>query len=325
MTRERIQSALVIEDDADWDVLLKAQMTEFARGTRFIRNATLPMHSPYGDNWDLMTLGHIGINNLINHDQRYWVTKNDPTVIADVRRKWMRKPDLSAPALGGDHTRLVLEVSKMSATTAYAVSLRGAARLLYDQSVLPNAEAIDMAILKLCRYDTWGLPFCLGAYPMIFGRYRAIGPLSKDSDRRQQTNEANPGTQGMFQSKLERLEPVSELTVFPVSLNIARLLKSEKIIPSVDPKSDLLPEINLEKFQFPRGQGVFVTPGEYVAQIKTPEEKKVSMTNELAIKTGTTSVEVKEPETTLVEPTIKASGELDMGRKHHRLRRNENA
>jgi hypothetical protein len=37
MVLEHIQFALVIEDDADWDVLLKAQMTEFARGTRFLR------------------------------------------------------------------------------------------------------------------------------------------------------------------------------------------------------------------------------------------------------------------------------------------------
>jgi hypothetical protein len=326
MARERIQSALVIEDDADWDVLIRSQMTEFARGTRFIRNATLPMHSPYGDNWDLMTLGHIGINNFPNRDQRYWVTKNDPTVIADVRREWMRKPDISAPALGGDHTRIVMEVSKMSATAAYAVSLRGAARLLYDQSMLPNSEAIDMAMLKLCRHDTWGLPFCLGAYPMIFGRYRAIGPMSKDSDRRQQSNEAaDPGKEPMFQSQDERLEPESQLTVFPVSLNIGRLLKSEKIIPSVDPKSDLLPEMNLEKFVFPRGEGIFVTPKEYVAQIATTKEDKTLVVNKLAIKTEATSIKVKEPETTLVEPTPEASGELDVRRKYHIRRRNGNA
>ena len=325
MARERIQSALIIEDDADWDVLIRSQMTEFARGTRFIRNATLPMHSPYGDNWDLMTLGHVGINNFPNRDQRYWITKNDPTVIADVRRKWSRKPDISAPALGGDHTRIVLEVSKLTAAGAYAVSLRGAARLLYDQSILPESEAIDTAMLKLCRHDTWGLPFCLGAYPMIFGRYRAVGPVKKDSDRRQQTNEAGLGMKGVFQSEDERLQPESLLTVFPVSLNIARLLMSEKIIPSVDPKSDLLPEMNLEKFVFPRGQGIFVAPREYVAQIETMKEDKALMVNKLAIKTEATSVEVKKPEKTPVEPTAEASGELDVGRKYPVRRRNGNA
>ncbi|KAF2788668.1 glycosyltransferase family 25 protein, partial [Melanomma pulvis-pyrius CBS 109.77] len=184
MVRDRIQSALVLEDDVDWDVLLKGQMTEFARGTRFLQNATLPMHSPYGDNWDLMTLGHNGVNNKPNKDQQYWITKDDPTVMAPSQQMWGRKPDLSAPSLAGDRTRLVFEVSKMTATRAYAVSLRGAARLLYDQSMIPNAQAIDLAMAKLCRYDNnWGSAFCLGAYPMLFGRYMAIGPINKDSDR----------------------------------------------------------------------------------------------------------------------------------------------
>ena len=92
MVQKRIQSALIIEDDADWDVLLRHQMVEFARGTRAIQNASLPMRSPYGDNWDLLALGHIGANNKPNKDQKYWVTQNDPTVIAESRRTWTRKP-----------------------------------------------------------------------------------------------------------------------------------------------------------------------------------------------------------------------------------------
>jgi len=146
MVRDRIQSALVLEDDADWDVLIKAQMTEFARGTRHLQKAQLPLHSPYGDNWDLLTVGHIGTNNFPNKDQDYWLVKDDPTVIHPIRRKWSRKPDLSAPQLGGNHTRVIHAVSKFAATHAYAVSLRGAARLLYDQTMLPHAQAIDMGM-----------------------------------------------------------------------------------------------------------------------------------------------------------------------------------
>lgn len=261
MIRDRIQSALVLEDDVDWDVLLKAQMTEVARGTRYLRNATLPMHSPYGDNWDLITLGHSGVNNNPMKDQHYWLTKNDPTVLAPERQAWSRKPDLSAPSLAGNHIRYVHEVVKLTATTAYAVSLRGAARLLYDQSMLPNAKSIDMAILKLCRYDAWGLPFCLGAYPMLFGRYRAIGPIDKDSDRKS----GNENESKLIpQNGRDRLVPESELTVFPVSLNIGRLLKGEHIIPSVAPKKDMMAEVDLKKFILPKGQPVFVKTGEYV-------------------------------------------------------------
>ena len=262
MVRERIQSALILEDDADWDVLLRAQMTEFARGVRHIQNATLPMHSPYGDNWDLLALGHIGANNKPNKDQHYWVTRNDPTVIAPSRRTWSRMPDFSAPQLQGDHVRVVHEISKFTGAAAYGLSLRGAARLLYDQAMLTNAQAIDVAMLALCRHDTWGAPFCHGAYPMIFGRYRAAGPQDKDSDRRASTNEDKPGT--IAQSKSDRMTAESEFTVFPVSINVDKLLMSQPVIPAQKPEIDLIGEVNLQKFVFPKGQAVFVRPDEYV-------------------------------------------------------------
>lgn len=37
MVEEGIQTALIMEDDADWDVLLKSQMVEFARGVRYLQ------------------------------------------------------------------------------------------------------------------------------------------------------------------------------------------------------------------------------------------------------------------------------------------------
>ena len=274
MVQNRIQTALILEDDADWDVLLRHQMVEFARGTRAIRNATLPMRSPYGDSWDLLALGHIGVNNKPNRNQKYWVTPDDPTVIAESRRTWSRKPDLSTPKLGGDHTRVVLEVSKFTGAAAYGLSLRGAATLLYDQTMLPNAQAIDVAMLALCRHDPYDTPFCLGTYPMIFGRYRAIGPVSKDSDRRTSSNDVDPGTGG-FQSGEERLQPESEFTVFSTSLNIGKLMKGDQVLPACEPKVDLQEEVDLEQVVFPKGHVVEVVPEEYVDyQAALVEQKK---------------------------------------------------
>ena len=51
MIRDRIQSAMVFEDDADWDVLIKKQMMEVARGTQYIQGVDTTSHSPYGDAW----------------------------------------------------------------------------------------------------------------------------------------------------------------------------------------------------------------------------------------------------------------------------------
>lgn len=274
MVHNRVQTALIIEDDADWDVLLRYQLVEFARGARAIQNATLPLRSPYGDNWYVLSLGNNGGSNWRNRVQKYWVAPNDPTVIAESRRTWGRKPDLSSPKLAGAHTRFVMPFSKFTGIGAYGLSLKAAATLLYDQTIMPNAQAIDVSILVLCRDDPFGSPFCLGAYPMIFGRYRAIGPLSKDSDRRASSNEAEKGTGG-YQADGERLKPESQFTVFSMGLNLMRLMRGERVIPANDPETDLVKELDLTRILFPRGHEVVVRPEDLkIYQAAVAEQKK---------------------------------------------------
>ncbi|CAI6341076.1 unnamed protein product [Periconia digitata] len=275
MLSHNIQTALILEDDADWDILLRHQMLDFAHGARAIQNSSLlnpALHSPYGDTWDLLALGHIGANNKPNKVQKYWITQNDITVIPSQKRTWSRIPDFSAPALAegkDEQMRVVMEVSKFTGAAAYGISLRGAARLLYDQALLPNAQAIDVAMLALCRHASSSDPFlCLGAYPMLFGRYRAIGPETKDSDRRSSSNEVVPGSGG-FQDQKERVEARSEFTVFPVSLNLGGLLTGErKFVANVDGVQEGKErfEIDLAEYVFPKGREVLVGPEEYVAR-----------------------------------------------------------
>jgi hypothetical protein len=269
MVLNKVQSALIIEDDADWDVLLKSQMLSFARGVRAIQDSILPLHSPYGDSWNLLTLGHLGVNNKPHKTGKYYVTHNDPTVISESRRTISRKPDLSAEKLKGDHTRIIMEVNKLTATGAYALSLRGAARLLYDQSMLPRAQPIDTAMAQLCRHDgDWTEPFCLGAYPMIFGLYRGIGPLDRDSDRKSQDSGDKPGSDGS-QGKAMRKAGESKLTVFPVSLNLQGLLRQETVFQAIDPTQDMMAEIDVRTFEFPIGEVVTVQPEEFAVQSET--------------------------------------------------------
>lgn len=194
IVQERIQSALIIEYDVDWGILLKPQMLSFARGVQALQDSALPLHSPYADSWNVPILGQIGVNNKSNRLQQYCVTPNGPTVISEPRCAWTRKPDLSAEKLKGNHTRLVMEINRFTGTSACGVSLRGAARLLYDQPMLPNAWAIDMIMAAVCRRDnTWNEPFCFGAYPMLFVLFRAIGVLDKDSDRHSSTDKDQRG------------------------------------------------------------------------------------------------------------------------------------
>lgn len=70
---ENLESALILEDDVDWDVRLKPQLELIAEGSRSLLTspdleatrfstpmAKAPFTSPYGPGWDLMWLGHCG-------------------------------------------------------------------------------------------------------------------------------------------------------------------------------------------------------------------------------------------------------------------------
>lgn len=70
-----------MEDDADWDVRLKPSLNGFARGARYIQSAppTASLLSPYGDDWDVLWVGHCG-RTLPENDDRVFVIPDDPSI-----------------------------------------------------------------------------------------------------------------------------------------------------------------------------------------------------------------------------------------------------
>jgi hypothetical protein len=122
MVKEQVPSALILEDDADWDVTIKSQLVEFAKGAQFLQgteskntreNSESKTNSPYGDDWDLLWLGHCGTRNREWEDQNYYVIHDDPTAIP--QSLWgypRRQPNLTPPALRGNHTRVVYEPTR---------------------------------------------------------------------------------------------------------------------------------------------------------------------------------------------------------------------
>jgi hypothetical protein len=204
IVRENITSALILEDDADWDVRIKLQMRDFAVAARaftqphslktegphlgqvtlaesFRRNhpsvtdLTLsrlgefhlptPQLTPFGDDWDVLWLGQCSTEfpeeDRSDTNQRWTppplriIIPNDPTVPAPQHLKG--HPFALGDALAKDtegeskieesdsqhgkgkrpskrykpHTRVVHAPRKAACTQAYAVSQRGARRLLW--------------------------------------------------------------------------------------------------------------------------------------------------------------------------------------------------
>ena len=83
-----------------------------------------------------------------------------------------------------EHTRAVFTESGNVCSLAYAVSQAGARALLYEVGVHRFTEAFDLMLQHFCE-GTYGIDrphSCVSVLPQIFDHYRAVGPISKDSD-----------------------------------------------------------------------------------------------------------------------------------------------
>ena len=142
---------------------------------------TTPKLSPYGDNWDVLWIGHCGAK-FPTPDQHIpkgrYAIPDDETVAAwhynNSGNVYTDKVEETYP----EHTRVVHHARNMICTFAYAVSQRGARRLLYDTGVAAFNDPFDVALAIWCEKKGT----CLTAQPQYMSHYRAAGPENKDSD-----------------------------------------------------------------------------------------------------------------------------------------------
>lgn len=205
VVKDEISSALFFEDDATWDVHLKEQLSSFAYGSRMfsnVSNATnvIP-HSPYGDDWDLIWIGHCG-QSPDEHDNRTFVTEQGATVPRRHRR-WSLVSHLDDTAYP-EQTRIIYPTSGAVCTAAYAVSQRGAQKLL--ERLQDAYREIDLTLADYCKQGVR----CIGVWPPLIGVHRPMGSTSKDSDREDK--------QGGY-----RLQGYSDDIVFDVRQNLNKL------------------------------------------------------------------------------------------------------
>ena len=244
---KNLSSALILEDDIDWDVNLKRQLRAFAVGSRWLTSTSPPSpahnfdkekafsnsthnlsllyndpaisspystSSPYGQNWDILWLGHCGEGTRAD-DPRLFTILNDPTVpkFSHFINHFGRGFD---PAVAPEHTRFVHASNLPVCTFAYAISYAGAQKLLYFASVgglLPNP--FDVALGEMCRHKTLGLE-CVSVNPALFMNFQKRGPKGFDSD-------STPGGENGEKRKKDNVDNI----VFSVRLNAERLLSGK--------------------------------------------------------------------------------------------------
>lgn len=169
-----------MEDDSDWDVSLKDQLLLFAQGSQYVtgvKQNEIP-HSPYGDEWDLLWLGHCASQIEVN-DQRRFLIENDNTVPPPSRRvnfSW----DIPDMSIYSNSSRIVYKAGSGVCLYAYALSLRGAAKLLHGNSMLTTFLPIDLAIGYKCRDDDNFR--CIGVFPQLIDSHKGAGRVNRDSD-----------------------------------------------------------------------------------------------------------------------------------------------
>ncbi|KAL8677707.1 MAG: hypothetical protein Q9186_005891 [Xanthomendoza sp. 1 TL-2023] len=224
IVRDRIQTALVLEDDSDWDVSFKDQLADFATGSRYISNSTVKPWSPYGNDWDLLWLGHCSAQQDPK-DARRFVIENDDTVPPLAHRvNFNAVPKMNA--LGYDNsTRIVFRANNGVCLYSYALSYRGAQKVLRWQNNIKQFNPIDMGIGYQCRDDAHFK--CIAVFPQLVDSHKAAGRHSRDSDI------------GSYDPKAMREKGFTQNIVRSTRLNIDNLMNGGRNAKMEDQWDDL--------------------------------------------------------------------------------------
>lgn len=164
--QNRWGSALILEDDMDWDVQIRNQTPPIANAVRKLTHAKKAKHAPYGLEWDVLWMGHCS-------DPPYESEENpkdpiiffdDPTVIPLEKYRGL-DPHIKEVVHEGQ--RAVHYSRNPVCTFAYAVSAVGAQRLLAHAS-LGQGGAFDLMLLHACQDKILN---CVSVNPEIFDPY----------------------------------------------------------------------------------------------------------------------------------------------------------
>ncbi|KAF1950972.1 hypothetical protein CC80DRAFT_221951 [Byssothecium circinans] len=219
MTRvvaQNLSTALILEDDVDWDFRIRSQLSYFARAARklpaLISQANLhsqerppaseektlgpvelakrssvslsstPFRNaldgyPYGCEWDVLYIGHCGADfppSSIAHPTRIFQL-NDATVPVPGHLRFRSSaPQDAFASLYPPHTRLYHRTSNSTLCLhAYAVTQRGARKILYQFGIRDFSQGFDFALSDYCGGNLQGSQrlMCLTVQPPLLSQY----------------------------------------------------------------------------------------------------------------------------------------------------------
>ena len=146
-----LSSALIVEDDADWDVGLKTQLTQFALGSRhFLDASSSEPRSPYGDGWDMLWFGYCAQSEPTKKPFSRFIITNDTTVRSPDHRlhMWNPEPSLTYDLPHNKTTRVVYRSAGGICSFAYALSYTGARK--YISNLIFPKMIVEPGAHKIC-------------------------------------------------------------------------------------------------------------------------------------------------------------------------------
>ena len=265
-------NALIMEDDVDWDIRLKSQLQVFAKAAQAFTQPSAarggktlaathemgdtslsdlpsglsPSVTPYGDNWDVLWLGHCGTEfpngsqkapepsgktQSYNPPSLRVLISSDPTV--PIPKHLKGHPFALQDPLGDlypPHTRVVHASGRTVCTQAYAVSQQGARKLLWQFGLQTLTTGWDLMLRDWCdgAYQVGNAgsdpsaskigkssrpPVCVTVQPPLFSHHFGKGAASS-------SDISAPG--GGFLNKGKEMTPYIRLSV---RMNLERLVQ----------------------------------------------------------------------------------------------------
>ncbi|KAI7782797.1 hypothetical protein LA080_012838 [Diaporthe eres] len=165
---EKIATALILEDDVDWDVNVRQQM---ARIVQEFQQDQLRLTA----DWDVLWLGNVGeslVGRFPKDDERKIVFQ-DPTVPS----RQHLSPGFNSVKEFPEHSRVIHPSDFPLCTYAYAVSYAGAQKILYHGGLDRVVSNFDTDLANNC----WLYMNCISITPPLFHFDRNKG-MERDSD-----------------------------------------------------------------------------------------------------------------------------------------------
>ncbi|KAH8815645.1 hypothetical protein F5884DRAFT_852112 [Xylogone sp. PMI_703] len=170
--QSKLNSALVLEDDVDWDVNIKEQMTLISYAVRNHTDAPDDDIHPYSHRWDVLWIGHCGDIPLSSENVTAF---EDRTVVPFSSYKGWARDILSRISEG---QRAVYNSNGAVCTFAYAVNKPGAKKVL-DFVSSGQDQAFDIKLMNGCRSNAYK---CIVVNPEVMRHFKPDPEFGESSE-----------------------------------------------------------------------------------------------------------------------------------------------